>query len=160
VTYKLIWAVVRQTNMRWYIRYYELQGTSWLCGTSPHERGKRNEGCLEQGVCLDYSRMISEGLEPFSTSSIRPACSGTVLWTYKKAHGPDAAGVQITRTLLWKSRSTASRGRWPIGWTIGETKSGARHWNPWRERTSHLRRWQSGWCDPLRLRPPYTCRED
>jgi hypothetical protein len=67
---------------------------------------------------------------------------------------------QVTRVPLWKPRSTASRGRWPIGWTSGWTNSGAIRWNPWTVRTSRSGRWQRWWCEFPLLCPPCMCRED
>jgi hypothetical protein len=47
---------------------------------------------------------------------------------------------------LWKSTSTASRGRFHIGWMNEGMNSGSVRSNPWTVKTSHYVRWKGEWC--------------
>jgi hypothetical protein len=70
-----------------------------------------DEKCLDRGVCLEHSRAISKELEPFSTESIRPASSGTVMWSHKSARArrsgvavavsPERDGLRLSDSLRW-----------------------------------------------------------
>ena len=60
------------------------------------------------------------------------------------------------RTLLWKPRSPASRGRWPAGLTGGESTSGALHSTPSILKPKRCGGWPSGWWISYSIYPQAT----